>query len=232
MPKPKRPNRVTLTKAQVQTEAGQELLGQALAITDDGLVSAGEVTKLRRWLHRNTALNVPAVAFLNDVVDQLRADQKKGDSWPRRRLHRALERVLPKALRSEAKGRRQEAESLAFNWSPRPVPRSMVPVMRPGAHTLLLPLPGVPLERLKAAVAERLAAGSVRKADVLIDLSGPPLPSSASPSQPRALARIVPPAEVVLRSRYCGAMLWFDECAWAAFVDPQDPDCRYAQRVP
>lgn len=232
MSKSKRAKPVTLTRAQLQTDAGQQLLAQALAVTDDGLVSANEVTKLHRWLHNYASTKLPAIAFLNDVVDQLRADKKKGDSWPRRRLHRALERVLPRALRAEVKERRQEAESLTFNWGARPVPRPPEPVMRPDVPTLLLRVPGVRMERLKAAVAERLASGGGTKAEVLVDFSNLPAPGATSPPLPRALARVIPPVDVVARSRYGGAMLWFEDRVWAEFTDAQDADCRYAQQVP
>lgn len=139
MAKAKRAKPVPLTKEQLQSDAGQELLELASTITEDGLVSAAEVTRLHRWLHKHASEKLPAVAFLNDEVDQLRADEKEGGTWPRRRLHRALERVLPKALREEAEGRRKEAESLAFDWGNRPVPARPPPVMRPEVPTLALP---------------------------------------------------------------------------------------------
>ena len=110
---------VTLSEQQLATEAGRELLELAHSITEDGLVEPAEVTRLHRWLHRHANAGLPAIAFLNAQVDQLREDEKAGDTWPRRRLHRALERVLPMALREKAKAVRKEAETLEFAWAPR-----------------------------------------------------------------------------------------------------------------
>lgn len=255
MAKKKAAKPVPLTKAQLNTDAGQELLALADAITEDGLVSKAEVTRLHRWLHRNDSADIPAVAFLNEEVDQLRADEEAGDTWPRRRLHRALERVLPKALREEAKSRRQDAEALAFDWGPHPDAEPVVarpqPVMRGKIETLLLPVPEVPLKRLRSAVAARVARGEMTDKDVLRDLSDPPKKEPKKPAKakkaappavvepPRAenlptpdpIARVRPLAEVVVRCRYRGEMLWFDGRAWAVFMDPDDADCRYAQVV-
>jgi hypothetical protein len=255
---PKRAKPVPLTKAQLQTDAGQELLDLAEAVTDDGLVSAAEVTRLHRWLHRHADEDLPAVGFLNEEVDQLREDEKKGDSWPRRRLHRALERVLPQALREQAKGKRKEAEALEFAWGslpeaepPAPAVVLPQPVMQAGVATLLCPMPDVPLKRLRAAVAARVARREVTDKDMLRDLTDPPKkepkkavkkvePASEASEgvvrvenlpTPDPIARVKVSAEVVARSRYRGELLWFDGKPWAVFMDPDDSDCRYAQVV-
>jgi hypothetical protein len=253
MAKAKRAKPIPLTKEQLQSDAGQELLELAEAITEDGLVSATEVTRLHRWLHKRASEKLPAVDFLNDEVDQLRADEKEGGTWPRRRLHRALERVLPKALREEAKERRKGAESLAFHWGTQSAPR---PAMRPDVPTLLLQVPDVPMRRIRAAVAQRLARHEMASADVLRDLADPPTrtsskepaPTSSAPvestSEPAGrptgsqnqptlapVARVQPTSEAVARSRYRGEIFWFEDRAWAVFTDPEDSDCRYAQVV-
>ena len=125
--------------------------------------------------------------------------------------------------------------------------------MKVKAPTLLLPVPEVPLKRLRAAVATRVANGEMAQTDVLRDLSDPPKKEPKKPAKakkaakvqappvepPRAenlptpdpIARVKPPTQVVARCRYRGEMLWFDNRAWAVFMDPEDADCRYAQEV-
>jgi len=123
--------------------------------------------------------------------------------------------------------------------------------MRPGAPTLLLPVAGVSLARLRASIASRLARRELAQADVLRDLSDPPKQGAQTKSDPTevasetagrltgamglptlgAIARVRPPAEAVARSRYRGEMFWFESRAWAVFADPEDADCRYAQEV-
>lgn len=260
----KRPSPVSpvpLTKAQLQTDAGKELLELVEAITDDGLVSKAEVTRLHRWLHRHESENLPAVAFLGEEVDQLRKDEEAGETWPRRRLHRALERVLPKDLREVAKERRQDAEALAFNWGPKaddspPVRRE--PAMREKTATLLLPAPELPMKVARRMVEERIKRGEMKASDILRDLTDPPPKVPKKPEgakgkkktdakkadpppadvtratnlpTPDPIARVVVSTAVVARSRYRGEMLWFDERAWAVFIDPEDTDCRYAQEA-
>lgn len=101
--------RVSLTKKQLATAAGQALLGLLTNITRDGDLSAAEVEHLRAWLAENgTAVDVPAIAWLSELVQAALADGKV-TADERAEMLLAFDRVLPPEERIIAKMRRNSA---------------------------------------------------------------------------------------------------------------------------
>src|SRR5688572_13748334 len=103
--------RVTLTKGQAASAAGTQLLSLLVDFTSDGELSLGEVEKLRVWLDGNHAAEVPAVAWLRELVADILADGRV-TSEERIDLILAIERVMPKEQRLIATARRKAAEDL------------------------------------------------------------------------------------------------------------------------
>lgn len=99
--------RVTLTKAVVTSQRGQELLEVLDNITADGDLSADEVSLLYRWLAEEGD-DVPAFRYLRTLIEDIAAD---GVLTPGEMLDlfMAIERVLPKAIRERVVARRIEA---------------------------------------------------------------------------------------------------------------------------
>lgn len=105
-----RPRR-SLTKTQLATPAGVELLSLCEGIVSDGRVTETEITDLRDWLNRNRDSGLPSQDFLAATVERILAD---GQITPDElaELHKALETVLPPDLRKGAQQARRSAEAL------------------------------------------------------------------------------------------------------------------------
>jgi hypothetical protein len=101
--------RVTLTKAQLASRAGADLVVLCQNMTEDGHIDNQEVLDLIRWLERYRDEDIPAIGFLVETVNHIMAD---GIITERERsdLQKAVERVLPSDLRQGAASRRREAE--------------------------------------------------------------------------------------------------------------------------
>jgi hypothetical protein len=104
----RRKPRRSLTKTQLETPAGAELLALCQTITEDGRISEAEVTALRDWLSSNCDSGLPSEDFLTATVERILAD---GRITPDELedLYKALETVLPPDLRKGAQGKRREA---------------------------------------------------------------------------------------------------------------------------
>jgi hypothetical protein len=113
--------RIVLTKSEIATRAGVELLSLCSNITEDGSVSNDEIQQLRDWLAQNQSEPMPAIAYLSTLVNRIVADGRITPN-ERKELHRALERVLPKDHREIAIQRREALE--IEEWKHRPVQRS------------------------------------------------------------------------------------------------------------
>lgn len=100
--------RRALSKAEIETAAGVELLGICQSVTADGRLDQAEVEDLRRWLEANRDSAMPGAAFLRDAVGAVLADGVISDS-ERRELQRVVEAVLPPALRPAAAAARRDA---------------------------------------------------------------------------------------------------------------------------
>jgi hypothetical protein len=105
-----RARRITLTKAQVASSVGRELLDVLVRITDDGEIELSEVRELQAWLERNerSIENIPAVGWLSEVVGGILADGEI-TTEEHVELIRAVERVLPLEERATAQVKRLRA---------------------------------------------------------------------------------------------------------------------------
>lgn len=103
--------RIALTKDQVETGAGAELLSLCQTVTADGSLSDDEVAALNEWLRQNASANLPSIAFLVPVVESIVAD---GVVTPqeRRQLFQAIERVLPPEVRGMSRAARMAREQI------------------------------------------------------------------------------------------------------------------------
>lgn len=91
--------RLSLTKTDVQTTAGLELLQVLQSITDDGHVQEAEVHQLRDWLIQNAEVALPSREYLTHIINPVLKDGVITDD-EFDLLHDAVLRVLPTELRS------------------------------------------------------------------------------------------------------------------------------------
>lgn len=99
--------RLSLTKTDVQTTAGLELLQVLQSITDDGHVQEAEVHQLRNWLNQNAEVALPSREYLTHTINDVLKDGVITDE-EFDLLHDAVLRVLPTELRAIATLRRRE----------------------------------------------------------------------------------------------------------------------------
>ena len=101
------PRRVTLNKSQRDTSAGRELIRLLVELSEDGQVTRDEMERLRAWLEVDRGIDLPACAFLYEIVDTISAD---GDITEDEldRLALGIERVLPNDVRISARDKRRE----------------------------------------------------------------------------------------------------------------------------
>ena len=109
-PKAAKPARLSVSKADRNTEIGMELLSLLQAVTGDGSVSVGGVTELAIWLSANRHVDMPAIGFLSQIVGQIIADGVVTDE-ERVALYSAIEKVLPADLRRVAASNRKGVEA-------------------------------------------------------------------------------------------------------------------------
>lgn len=105
-----RTRRISLTKAQLRTELGAELLSLCESVTADGKLAPEEAQGLREWLDDADAAELPAASYLREVVARVLAD---GQITPEecREVYRAVEAVLPPEVRRQATAARKEIEA-------------------------------------------------------------------------------------------------------------------------
>ena len=103
------PRRVmTLTKGQCATREGTELVGLLTKLCADGMISREEVSELRSWLEVDRGVDFAALPFLYQLVDEISGDGELSEE-ELDRLGVAIERVLPKSVRTEAALKRKQA---------------------------------------------------------------------------------------------------------------------------
>lgn len=98
-----KPTRIKLTKSQIATEAGEQLLKLLTTCSADGDLSDAEIIELKRWLNNQAAnSDVPAIPYLSELISGIIAD---GVVTPEERkdLVQALLRILPISERETAK---------------------------------------------------------------------------------------------------------------------------------
>src|SRR5688572_13721258 len=91
--------RITLTKVQLGSEFGAELIRHLQSISQDGRFSFDEIRALDATLARGPA-EMPCVSFLRKLTRPAILDQQI-DDFEAYELRLAVERVLPKAFREE-----------------------------------------------------------------------------------------------------------------------------------
>lgn len=99
--------RLSLTKTDIQTTAGLELVQILQSITDDGHVEEAEVHQLREWLTQNVEVALPSREYLTHTINDVLKDGVISDDEIDL-LHDAVLRVLPTELRAIATLRRRE----------------------------------------------------------------------------------------------------------------------------
>jgi hypothetical protein len=99
-----------LTRSQLATELGAELLSLCQTVTADGRLEAEEIAGLQQWLGDAAAAEMPAARFLRGVIEHVLAD---GRITPEeyQEVYRAVEAILPFEARQQAYAARQHAES-------------------------------------------------------------------------------------------------------------------------
>jgi hypothetical protein len=101
--------RVSLTKAQRETQVGIELLSLCQTVTADGSLSVEEVQTIRDWLSKHTNSDLPAVSFLAPIAEKIVADGVVTHD-DRHALFLAIEKVLPVDVREFSRTARRTLE--------------------------------------------------------------------------------------------------------------------------
>lgn len=110
MTAPERRPRTSLTRTDLQTSAGLELLEILQNMSRDGRLTREECDQLRSWLAQNASAEVAASTHLKMVIDEVLNDGVVTDD-ELAVLHDAVLRVLPVDLRSIATLRRREQKA-------------------------------------------------------------------------------------------------------------------------
>ena len=99
-----------LTKPQLATELGAELLSLCQTVTADGRLAPEEIAGLRQWLRDAEAAELQAARFLRGVIERVLADGRiTAEEY--QEVYRAVETVLPFEARQQAHSAREQAES-------------------------------------------------------------------------------------------------------------------------
>lgn len=106
---PHRTARISLTKTQLRTELGLELLSLCESVTADGKLAPEEAEGLREWLGEEAATELPAASYLREVIERVLADGQITREECRE-VYRAVEAVLPPEVRRQATAARKVVE--------------------------------------------------------------------------------------------------------------------------
>lgn len=104
--------RLSLTRSQLETPVALDLLQLLHSVTANGRLTQVEIGELAEWLRQHAESQLPAVAYLRDVVMRVLEDgviTPEEQAW----VQKAVETVLPAADREEAAVRRREAAAKA-----------------------------------------------------------------------------------------------------------------------
>jgi len=110
--------RLSLTKRQLEEECGMQMLNLLSRITADGVLSDDEIKELADWLLQHQGHDLPAIAYLIDVVHGILADGRISDS-ERVDLFFAIEKVLPPTERRTAREARVHADATSTESLPK-----------------------------------------------------------------------------------------------------------------
>src|SRR5262245_3344603 len=98
--------RLSLTKAHLASEAGQELLNLLLNIGAVGILEYEELERLSELLNRNKHCAIPAVSFLFNLMVEVCEDQQI-TAEELVEIQLGIERVLPPGVRAEIRRKRK-----------------------------------------------------------------------------------------------------------------------------
>jgi hypothetical protein len=152
-----------LTRPQLATDLGAELLSLCQTVTADGRLAPEEIAGLRQWLADAEAAELQAARFLRGVIERVLADGRiTAEEY--HEVYRAIEAVLPFEARQQAHTAREQAESsdqsARMQASTAPVPAA------PTAHAGSTPsvdvtfmVAGVRQDGRPELIAERASAG-------------------------------------------------------------------------
>jgi hypothetical protein len=98
-----------LTRPQLATELGAELLSLCQTVTADGRLAPEEIAGLRQWLADAEAAEMQAARFLRGVIERVLADGRI-TTEEYAEVYRAIEAVLPFEARQQAHAAREQAE--------------------------------------------------------------------------------------------------------------------------
>lgn len=100
----------SLSKAQLGTALGAELLSLCQSVTADGRLAPEELEGLKQWLQDAAHAELPAVKYLRTSVERVLAD---GRITPEeyREVYRAVEAILPFETRKQALTARVEVDT-------------------------------------------------------------------------------------------------------------------------
>jgi len=104
--------RIALSKSDLESSVGMELLSMCQSVTADGSLDNREIAELAKWVERNQHSTVPAVGFLRPIVQEIIRDRKVTPE-ERAELYKAIEKILPPEIRAIAQMRKKEAASRA-----------------------------------------------------------------------------------------------------------------------
>jgi hypothetical protein len=115
-----------LTRPQLATELGAELLSLCQTVTADGRLAPEEIAGLQQWLGDAEAAEMQAARYLRGVIERVLADGRI-TTEEYQEVYRAVEAVLPFEARQQAHAARVQAESSA------PSPSVQATTVPPGA---------------------------------------------------------------------------------------------------
>jgi len=152
-----------LTRPQLATELGAELLSLCQSVTADGRLAPEEIAGLRQWLGDAEAAELQAARFLRGVIERVLADGRiTADEY--KEVYRAVEAVLPFEARQQAHAAREQAESsdlsarVQASATPVPVARAAQAASTPSLDVTFM-VAGVRQDGRPALIDERASAG-------------------------------------------------------------------------
>src|SRR6267143_4172453 len=104
-----RKRRLSLTKTQLASGPGAELLGFLQQITDDGSLSNEEINGLKAWLDAHRLSDLPPIGYLAEAVERILVDGIVTGT-EREYLLDVIEIVLPPDARKVAVAKRRATE--------------------------------------------------------------------------------------------------------------------------
>ncbi len=103
--------RLSLTKNQLLTDIGAELVSICNQITEDGVINEDELSELKSWLDENSNSELPSIEFLTHLINGFLKDGKVTKD-ELTYLYRSIESILPIEMRSTLVLKRRDFEKL------------------------------------------------------------------------------------------------------------------------